>query len=114
MIDGSKCVVAPFSIQSKNAWRRSCENSKLPCSLVSPHLAWREAFLLASSKKGMAGAMNIATGGDWRHDEVIGGTMMSTARFAMILAASVIAVTSLAGCVVHERHDGGVTIRPLH
>jgi hypothetical protein len=40
--------------------------------------------------------------------------MVSTARLAMILAAFAIGVTSLAGCVVHERHDGGVTIRPLH
>jgi hypothetical protein len=62
-------VVAPFSSQSNNAWRRSCENSELPCSSVSPHSAWLEAFQPASSKKGMAGAMNIATGADRRHHD---------------------------------------------
>jgi hypothetical protein len=56
--------------QSNNTWRRSCENSELPCSSVSSYSAWREAFLPALSKKGMAGAMNIATGDDRRyHDE---------------------------------------------
>jgi hypothetical protein len=45
---------------------------------------------------------------------MIGGIMMKTTKLAMILAALAIGVTSLAGCVVHEHRDGGVTIRPLH
>jgi hypothetical protein len=45
---------------------------------------------------------------------MIGGMMMNTAKLVTILAVIVIGVTSLAGCVVHERRDGGVAIRPLH
>jgi hypothetical protein len=35
-------------------------------------------------------------------------------RIAALLAALSVGVASLSGCAVVHRHDGGVTIRPLH
>jgi len=39
---------------------------------------------------------------------------MRLVRATALLALIGMAVTSLGGCVVHERRDGGVTVRPLH
>ena len=39
---------------------------------------------------------------------------MSFAKTTALLALIGIGITSLGGCVVHERSDGGVTVRPVH
>jgi len=39
---------------------------------------------------------------------------MTLMRAAALLALIGVGFTSLGGCVVHERHDGGVTVRPVH
>jgi hypothetical protein len=39
---------------------------------------------------------------------------MTLARAGALLALIGIAITSLGGCVIHERRDGGVTVRPVH
>jgi hypothetical protein len=35
-------------------------------------------------------------------------------KIAMLLALACIGITSLGGCVVEGREDGGLTIRPMH
>jgi hypothetical protein len=40
--------------------------------------------------------------------------MMRLAKAIALLALIGIGLTSLGGCVVHERRDGGVTVRPVH
>lgn len=35
-------------------------------------------------------------------------------KIAMLLALASIGITSLTGCVVEGRRDGGLTIRPMH
>jgi hypothetical protein len=40
--------------------------------------------------------------------------MMSMYRLLALLALLCVGVTSLSGCVVEHRRDGGVTFRPLH
>jgi len=39
---------------------------------------------------------------------------MSLVRAAALLALIGVGITSLGGCVVQERRDGGVTVRPVH
>jgi len=39
---------------------------------------------------------------------------MRLVRATALLALIGIGVTSLGGCVIHERQDGGVTVRPVH
>jgi hypothetical protein len=39
---------------------------------------------------------------------------MTLAKAAALLALLMLGFTSVAGCVVHERRDGGVTVRPMH
>ncbi len=39
---------------------------------------------------------------------------MSLVRAAALLALIGVGITSLGGCVVQERRDGGVTMRPVH
>ncbi len=39
---------------------------------------------------------------------------MSAAKTVALWALIVAGFTSIAGCVVQERRDGGVTVRPMH
>jgi hypothetical protein len=39
---------------------------------------------------------------------------MTLLRATALLALIGIGFTSLGGCVVHDRRDGGVTVRPVH
>lgn len=39
---------------------------------------------------------------------------MRLGKAIALLALLGIGVTSLGGCVIHERRDGGVTVRPVH
>jgi hypothetical protein len=52
----------------------------------------------------MAAGTTIATGDD-------GEATMKLARVAVLLA---LVIFGVAGCVVEEHHDGGVTVRPVH
>jgi hypothetical protein len=39
---------------------------------------------------------------------------MRLLKATALLALIGVGITSLGGCVVHERRDGGVTVRPVH
>ena len=39
---------------------------------------------------------------------------MRVTRLMALLALVVIGTASLTGCVFEKRHDGGVTVRPVH
>jgi hypothetical protein len=56
------------------------------------------------SKKTTAAGTIIVTGGDRE-------AAMRLARVGMLLA---LVMFGVAGCVVEEHHDGGVTVRPVH
>jgi hypothetical protein len=89
---------------------RSMAAASLSRGAISPGAA----RALGEAKRTFSAAAVFLSGTATRRRTTDPEATISLVRAAALLALIGVGITSLGGCVVQERRDGGVTVRPVH